>query len=133
MASGKRWENSGFPASSKATVWFPASSGEQPDLGTFCADEGDPTMFETLIERIKLWARIQSGIEVLRGFDDRRLADMGIERELIPQIARTGVKVTHAALADEAYRQAAPHYRGQLPANDDAGNIATSRCPSVPA
>ena len=90
-------------------------------------------MFETLIERIKLWARIQSGIEVLRGFDDRRLADMGIERDLIPQIARTGVKVTQAALADEAYRQAAPHYRRQLPTTDDAGNIATSRCPSVPA
>ena len=90
-------------------------------------------MFETLIERFKHWARIQSGIEVLRGFDDRRLADMGIERELIPQIARTGVKVTHATLAEEANRQATPRHRRQHPANDGAGNIATSRRPSAPA
>jgi uncharacterized protein YjiS (DUF1127 family) len=87
-------------------------------------------MFETLIQRFKHWARIQSGIEVLRGFDDRRLADMGIERELIPQIARTGVKVTLPMLADEADR---PLHRRQHPANDGAGNNATSRRPSIPA
>lgn len=63
-------------------------------------------MFDTLIERIMSWARIQSGIERLQGLDDRLLADMGIERELIPQISRTGIVVAHATLVDEASRPA---------------------------
>ena len=90
-------------------------------------------MFDTLIERLKLWARIQAGIERLRQLDDQQLGDMGIESELIPQIVRSGVIVTHATLADEAERRVAARDRSHYPANGGIGSATTSRCPSVPA
>jgi uncharacterized protein YjiS (DUF1127 family) len=91
-------------------------------------------MFDTLFERLKDWALVQEGIERLRQLDDRQLADMGIERDLIAKVAQTGVIVTHSTLADASEHRAAEAAAGHSSlARPPTLRRRAGDCGSVPA